>query len=178
MANKEVDIVNKTAIVNVNSPKALKTFSVQLKRFIVDNELYTTIGKKNYVHVEGWQFAGASMGIFPVVEKVERINTVDSKEVKYRAEVKLIRLSDGSTVGYGMALCSNSELKKKSFDEYAIMSMAQTRAVGKAFRLTVGWLMKLAGYEGTPSDEMSSVEATDEQFDAIVEAHRDADNKA
>jgi len=178
MANKSVSIVDKSAVVNINSPRALKSFSVELKAFIVENNLYTTISNKNYVHVEGWQFAGASMGIFPMVEKVERLISEDGSEIKYRAEVKLVRLSDGSTIGYGMALCSNKETKKKSFDEYAIMSMAQTRAVGKAFRLTIGWIMKLAGYEGTPAEEITGVEATDEEFDAIVKAHKDVDNQA
>ena len=46
---------------------------------------------------------------------------------------------------------------KRSFDEYAICSMAQTRAVGKAYRLLIGWLMKSAGYEATPLEEMDGV---------------------
>ena len=40
-------------------------------------------------------------------------------------------------------------------DEYAILSMAQTRAIGKAFRNLIGWVIKMAGYESTPAEEMS-----------------------
>src|SRR5688572_13498615 len=41
--------------------------------------------------------------------------------------------------------------------------MAQTRATGKAFRMSIGWIMKLAGYEPTPSEEVSKevIEATE-----------------
>ena len=37
--------------------------------------------------------------------------------------------------------------------------MAQTRAVGKAYRMKIGWLLKVAGYETTPAEEMDAVEA-------------------
>ena len=57
----------------------------------------------------------------------------------------------------GFATCSNKEHTKRSFADYAICSMAQTRAVGKAYRLSLGWLMKAAGYEATPAEEMHDV---------------------
>ena len=56
-----------------------------------------------------------------------------------------------------MAICTNKEPGKTNFDEYAVASMAQTRAVGKAFRLKIGWLLKIAGYETTPAEEMDTV---------------------
>jgi hypothetical protein len=138
-------------------------FSKELKTFIVNNKLYTNIGGKNYVHVEGWQFAGASMGIFPVVVKLEDLSEGPeaSRTYKFRAEVKLVRLGSDEVLGYGIAICSKAESKKKSFDEYAVASMAQTRAIGKAFRMTLGWIMKLAGYEATPAEEADEPAAGD-----------------
>ena len=50
--------------------------------------------------------------------------------------------------------CSNEEQKKHTFDEYAIESMAQTRAEGKAWRMLLAWMMKAAGFEQTPAEEM------------------------
>ena len=35
--------------------------------------------------------------------------------------------------------------------------MAQTRAIGKAYRNLIGWVMKMAGYEATPKEEMVKV---------------------
>jgi hypothetical protein len=53
-----------------------------------------------------------------------------------------------------VAICSNKEGNKRQWDEYAILSMAQTRATGKAFRNLISWLMKAAGFEATPAEEM------------------------
>lgn len=170
MATKS--ITEKTQLVNVNSPKAVATFAKELKKFVIENKLYTTIGSgkdaKNFVQVEGWQFAGASMGFFFVPVAIENVSPetgevsytakkgykVTNPIYKYKATVEMVRVSDGAVVGRGFALCSNQEQKKKTFDEYAVMSMAQTRAIGKSGRNTLGWVMKLAGYEPTPAEEM------------------------
>lgn len=134
----------------LSKPETLKNFAVELKAFIVKQGLYTNIVGKNYVHVEGWAFAGGSLGLVALVNSCEKLERVE--EVAYRSEVHIMK---GDTlVSRGFAVCSNKEVKKKNFDEYAIMSMSQTRAVGKAYRLLLGWLMKMAGYEGTPSEEM------------------------
>lgn len=127
-----------------------------LKKHIVDNKLYTPISGKNYAHVEGWQFAGFLVGMYPVVDSVEDLSK--ASEMRWRATVKIYK--GEQMVGCGVAICSNKENKKKSFDEYAILSMAQTRAIGKAYRNMLGWVMKLAGYESTPSEEMKKVGET------------------
>lgn len=183
MAKQVASIVDKTAVVNLNSPKALAAFSKELKRFIVENHLYTEIQGKNYVHVEGWQFAGASMGLFPVIERYKNVSPEDetfeyttkfgkqkAPVYKYTAEVKVVRLSTGEVVGYGVALCSNEEKKKNSFDEYAVLSMAQTRAVGKAFRLSIGWIMKLAGYEATTAEEAEAITSDESEEPTVAPA--------
>lgn len=173
-------VTEKSQVINISSPKAMSQFAIELKKFVVDNNLYSAIGEKNFVHVEGWQFAGASMGLFPIIEKVEDISpkdktfkydtkyqkSIETPVFKYRAEVKIVNLKTGETVGYGVAICSNEEQKKKTFDEFAVASMAQTRAVGKAFRLSLGWVMKLAGYEATTAEEVD--ETVDEDAGAIT----------
>jgi len=60
----------------------------------------------------------------------------------------------GQRRGSGFASCSNIELAKTSFDEFAVMSMAQTRAIGRSFKNVLGFIMKSAGYQPTPSEEM------------------------
>ncbi len=40
-------------------------------------------------------------------------------------------------------------------EEFAIKSMAQTRASAKALRNAFGWVAELAGFESTPAEEMS-----------------------
>lgn len=133
----------------------MQGMAIQLKQHILSQKLSVSISGKDYVQVEGWQFAGGLMGLYPKIVSVQDLST--EKEKKWRADVEIFRVKDGKVVGFGTALCSNAETKKKSFDEYAVLSMAQTRAIGKAYRNLIGWVMKLAGYESTPSEEMASV---------------------
>lgn len=153
---KTSEIATKQEQIELTSPNQILDFATQLKSMIVQNKLFTNIKGKNYVNVEGWQIAGAFTGTFPVVEKVEELPAKPG-EFKYRAEVSL-RDNEGKMVGYGVAICSNREAGKKNFDEYAVASMAQTRAVGKAYRMKIGWLLKVAGYETTPAEEMDAVQ--------------------
>ncbi len=148
--NQALQITDKTY--DIAKPAQVVAMATILKNHIVGHKLYTPIVGKNYAHVEGWQFAGGLMGLLPKVTKVTNLST--NTETKWMAEVEIINQRDGKVVGTGFALCSNKENKKKSFDEYAVLSMAQTRAIGKGYRNILGWVMKLAGYEGTPSEEM------------------------
>lgn len=152
---KTNEIATHTKQVELSNPSDIMAFATNLKDLIVQNNLFTNIKGKNYVNVEGWQIAGAFTGTFPMVESVESLSDTPGF-YKYRAEVSL-RDKDGSKVGSGVAICTNKEHGKTGFDEYAVASMAQTRAVGKAFRMKIGWLLKVAGYETTPAEEMDAV---------------------
>ncbi|EMR03625.1 hypothetical protein [Cesiribacter andamanensis] len=124
-----------------------------LAKFIRENRLAMQIQGKDYVNVEGWQYAGARLGILPVIEEVKRIETGDD-EMKYQAHVKLMNLKTDTIVGSGFAICSNKESGKRYYQEFAIASMAQTRAIGKAYRNILAWIIRAAGYEPTPAEEM------------------------
>jgi|TARA_R100001530_G_scaffold1410_2_gene2573 hypothetical protein len=152
MSNKKTKQITTTKTYNLGSPSQMIAMSKVLRKHVVDQKLYANIVGKNYAYVEGWQFAGGLMGLYPRVKRVKDLST--EKEIKWRADVEIIDMKTQDVVGYGMALCSSLEAKKKGFDEYAIASMAQTRAIGKAYRNLIGWVMKLAGYEGTPGEEM------------------------
>ena len=123
-----------------------------LAKFIKDNKLSTQVQGKEFVNVEGWQYAGSRLGIVPIVEHV--INLSNDQEIKYQAKVTLFDLRHGVTVGAGFAICSNKESGKKFYQEFAIASMAQTRAIGKAYRNILAWIIRAAGYEPTPAEEM------------------------
>jgi hypothetical protein len=137
---------------DIAAPGQMAAMAKVLQAHIGAHGLSTNIVGKQYTNVEGWQFAGGLMGYLPKVVKVENISVGNEK--KWRADVELIRIKDDKVMGTGSAICSNVENKKRAFDEYAIMSMAQTRAIGKAYRNLIGWVMKLAGYEATPFEEM------------------------
>jgi hypothetical protein len=128
------------------------SLSNELKRFVKDAHLVSNIKGKDYCNVEAWQMAGASLGLFPIITSVQDLSS--ETEVKYMATCEVRSYQDNKLVSVGIAICSNKEGSKKFFDEYAILSMAQTRAVGKAFRNQLAWLMKAAGFEATPAEEM------------------------
>lgn len=134
-----------------------------LQRFVKEKKLTVNIKGKEYPLVEAWSFAGSQLGLYPYLTNIENVST--ETEVKYLAEVEIRRYSDHMVVAKGIAICSNKEANKKFWDEYAILSMAQTRATGKAFRNLLSWIMKAAGFEATPAEEMdfnSKVEPVNE----------------
>lgn len=149
------DIAIRKENYSLTSPNEMTSLADVLKKHIVGHKLYTNIMGKNYAHVEGWQFAGGMLGLFPRVKEVKDISK--GVNIAWFAEVEIINIKTQDVVSSGFAICSKAESKKKTFDEYAILSMAQTRAIGKAYRNMLGWVMKLAGYEGTPSEEMTKV---------------------
>ncbi|WP_276496447.1 hypothetical protein [Pontibacter litorisediminis] len=152
--DKETKVQKKPKIESYDIAKSDETLhlATDLAKFIKENRLFQNIQGKEYVNVEGWQYAGSRLGILPVVEHVVNISTDD--EIKYQAKVNLLDLRSQQVVGAGFAICSNREQGKKYYQEFAIASMAQTRAIGKAYRNILAWVIRAAGYEPTPSEEM------------------------
>lgn len=134
-----------------------KKIAKALADIIKDRKLYTTIQGKDYVHVEGWTTLGALVKVFPILDWSKRLDR-ESGEIIYESRV-ITQTIRGEIIGIGEALASSSEKTKKGkarwVDEYAIKSMSITRATSKALRIPLGWIMVLAGYEGTPFEEMT-----------------------
>ncbi|MDI6788323.1 MAG: hypothetical protein QME51_08125, partial [Planctomycetota bacterium] len=128
-----------------------------LQKIVTEKRLSCKIQGKDYVQIEGWQFCLSRLGIVPVVKSVTKVS---DSPISYMAEVELRRIDNDQIVGRGFGFCSKAEKSKATFDEYAICSMAQTRAVGKAGRNMCAWLMKSAGFEPTPAEEMDGIEPT------------------
>lgn len=144
--------VVKAESMQVTNPEHILKVANVLKEFIDKNKLSCNIQGKQYAYVDGWKFAGQNFGLTAICNKP--INESNDKEIKYSCEADVIQISTGVKLSYGFAICSNKESKKKSFDEYAIASMAQTRAIGKAFRNLLGYIMNAAGFEATTAEEM------------------------
>lgn len=123
-----------------------------LQRFVKEKKLTANIKGKDYPLVEAWLFAGSQLGLYPILIEVQNLSK--DSEVKYQATVEVRRLDNDKVMSKGIAICTNKEASKRLFDEYAILSMAQTRAEGKAFRMLLSWIMKAAGFEATPAEEM------------------------
>src|SRR5712691_1414281 len=126
--------------------------------------LYVIIKNKKYVKCEGWVTLGAMVGVVPIEESCEALPDGHG----YKAKIKLIRLNDGMQVGGASAICKIQEKGWENSEEFSTYSKTITRATGKAFRLSFAWIMKLAGFEPTPADELWEVEGSKEETDGIA----------
>jgi hypothetical protein len=68
----------------------------------------------------------------------------------------------------------NDNKGKSEWEDYAIRSMAETRAISKTLRIAIGWIMKLANYEPIPFEEV-----TEEMMeDTVKNGNGEVDEKA
>lgn len=110
-------------------------------------KLTTEISGKEHVRVEGWTLLGSMLGVFPVCEWTRKLDN------GWEARVVAQTLA-GATVGAAEASCLRSEKTWAKRDDYALRSMAQTRATSKALRQPLGFVVSLAGFDPTPFEEM------------------------
>lgn len=145
-----------------------------LKGVLQRQGLTMNIQGREHVRVEGWTTLGSMLGVVPVVTWTR------PTEKGWEARVEA-RTMDGRVVGAAEAGCSRDERTWTSRDDYALRSMAQTRATSKALRGPLGFVVTLAGYAATPAEEMprdelgansapAAPKATVEQLEAIKAA--------
>lgn len=118
-----------------------------LKSILQAQGLTTQISGREHVRVEGWQTLGAMLGVTPVCTWTRKID----KGWEARVEARTL---DGRVIGAAEAMCTRDEGQWKQRDDYAIRSMAQTRATSKALASPLRFVVTLAGYDGTPAEEM------------------------
>jgi hypothetical protein len=132
--------------------KKASAVATALADVIEQRSLYKAISGKKHVFVEGWTLLGSMLGVFPVLESCEPYTT-DEGVKGYRAIVTA-QTTAGNVIGRASAVCMRNESRWSNADEYAISSMAQTRATSKCLRAPLGFVMQLAGFEATPEAEM------------------------
>ncbi len=152
---KELTIVEpgQFSLAHTDGVAALKQAEA-LVRYLADKcdgpQFIAKISGKKYPKVEWWTTVGAGFGLFPVEESCIRLER--EEEIAYEAVVSVRRA--GEIISRGSALCSSKEKSWSHRDEYAVRSMAVTRATGKAYRIAFSFLAVMAGLEGTPAEEM------------------------
>ena len=112
-----------------------------------------------YVTVEGWEVLGTMLGIVPVTTIIDEIKNDKGRIIGYKARATLYQnpiiendeIVGGTVIARAEATADRSGFQK---DLFAIASMAQTRALGKAYRMGLSWIMKMAGFEGTFAEDM------------------------
>ncbi len=124
--------------------------AAKFKHAIQTLGLIHKIKGNDYVTVSGWSTLGTMIGIHVENIEVEPFPTQNPRGFAYKAKVDLVD-KNGVKIGEGAGICSNSGYQK---EDHAVYSMAITRATGKAYRLSLAWLVEMAGYNPTPYEEM------------------------
>lgn len=122
------------------------------------------LNKKNkeaeYVLIDGWEILGTMLGIVPVSRIIEKITNKNGNTVGYKARAWLYRNpvinEAGDIVSGDLIATADASATKDGFQKetFSMMSMAQTRALSKSYRMALGWIMKMAKFETTPAEEM------------------------
>ena len=146
---------------SLEKPKAVieaaSEVAKQLKDVVNQAGLAVKIGNGHHLKIEGWETVGR-------LTDRATVRTFDATFIEidgakgFRARSEVIS-RDGVVIGGAEALCLNTEANWENKPWYALASMAQTRAAGKALRNIYSWVIVLAGYESTPAEEMDGVNA-------------------
>jgi hypothetical protein len=132
--------------------------------------LISTISGREHVRIEGWTMCGSMLGVFAV--PVWTRKTTDPEGWEARVEARTL---GGHIVGAAEAQCTRDEEKwgwhpkgrngreLDPRDDFALRSMAQTRAASKALRIPLGFIISLAGFDATPAEEMAQSESAQPQ---------------
>jgi len=136
-----------------------------LADIIKAKKLYANIQGRSHVLVEGWTLLGSMLGVFPVCIWTKPI--LDEAGVCQGWEARVeAKTRAGEVVGAAEAQCLRSEnqwgwepkgrdgRRLQPRDDFALRSMAQTRATAKALRLPLGFVVVIAGYEACPAEEL------------------------
>ena len=141
----------------------------QLKPIVDSCGLAVRIGQGEHLKVEAWVTCGMFCGVSPHTEWTQEVrNPVSGDLDGYKARVQVIRMATGEAIGAAECSCHFDEQQKRRdgsglYDRWsehgrqnrhACMSMAQTRATSKALAQALRWIPVLAGYSGTPFEEM------------------------
>jgi hypothetical protein len=129
---------------------------------IRERNLIKRIGASEHVYLEGWTLAGTMLGVFATTVRTWEIGDDDG----YGATVEA-RTIAGALVGRADAVVMRNEEvggKRKWLEApaFQLISMCQTRGASKALRMPLGFVMKLAGYDTTPAEEMEAAAARGE----------------
>lgn len=111
-------------------------------------------GQKEHLQYEAWQTIGQFFNCTPITEWTKPIKEAD-KIIGWESRVKIVNI-DGREIAAAESMCMKDEPNWRNKPQYAIRSMSQTRAGGKAFRSVFAWVAVLAGYSATPAEEMDS----------------------
>lgn len=130
--------------------------ATSLKKVLTQQNLTIKIKKNEYVLAEGWNTLGTMLGTSPETIEVKPFKGL-SGDMGYKAVVCIKKGDSVLARAEAIDLLKYDKYKRPIRDEEGVYSMAQTRAMGKAYRSCFSWIVKMAGFEPTPAEEMVDV---------------------
>jgi hypothetical protein len=153
------DSVPPTSLILEGDPEAQLQYAERaakaLMRRIEAKPKKVLISGKQYLEFGDWQTLSRFFGGTVSTEWVKAIER-DGELAGY--EARSVVLQHGRTISAAEASCFRSEKNWAKRDEFALKSMAQTRAGSKAMRNAFGWVAELANLPSTPAEEMEDYE--------------------
>ena len=114
---------------------------------------------KQYLQFEDWQTLGRFYGVTAKCSTTHYVEFGEGyDQVRgFEAKAEALAVSTNQVISAAEAMCLDDEDKWHDSPFFQLRSMAQTRACAKALRNVLSWVVVLAGYEPTPSEEMDGV---------------------
>lgn len=163
MSTEIVEFTNEPAAI-VERATGVATLLTTILR---EQNLVANISGKDHVLVEGWTLLASMMN--------HSVGTTNTRPVEVDGHSGFIAHAEvydqsGNVVGSADGICTRGERAWSRRDDYALSGMAQTRAISRACRQRFGFVVRLAGYEPTPAEEMGFDRSTitREQVDDLV----------
>lgn len=139
---------------NTDNPKEViqKAVAVAdaLMEIVRDKGWAKKISGRDHLQIEAWQTIAAMLGVSTECEW-----TKPTENGGWEARV-IVRNARGMVIASAENQCTRDERTWKGRDDYALRSMAQTRATSKALRMALGFIANIAGFDATPAEEMPS----------------------
>lgn len=129
----------------------------------------TKIGNGEHLHIEAWQYLGQRAGVTGRTAETRAIrHPVTGDYEGEHAIAEAILVATGQVVGRAEQVCMADEVhaggttlrwvtKTGAPLRHAIMGMAQTRAQSRVLASVLRFIAEMAGFVGTPAEEMDGV---------------------
>jgi hypothetical protein len=128
--------------------------AVALKEVISSKAKKVMFKGEQYIEAEDWQTIGK---FYNVAAKIEWTKYVEFGTAKgWEARAVVIHIPNGKEISAAEAMCLTDEANWGHKPLNQLRSMAQTRATSKALSTVLRWVVVMAGYRGTPLEEMYS----------------------
>jgi hypothetical protein len=116
------------------------------------------INGKTYLQFEDWQTLGRFYGVTAKASSTKYVEFGEKDSYEqvrgFEATADALLVGTNQVISSAEAMCLDDESRWGDKPLFQLKSMAQTRACAKALRNVLAWVVVLAGYEGTPAEEL------------------------